>query len=89
MPTATLTSKGQITLPKSIRDSLGLGRGDRIEFIDAANGTVVLRPIGRSVRELYGFLTPHNRASVSPQQLDDAMSEDLSAEDERIRDRRS
>lgn len=56
MPSATLTSKGQITLPKPIRDRLHLGPGDRIDFVVKDDGTVVLRPATLDVRELKGFL---------------------------------
>lgn len=56
MPSATLTSKGQITLPKAIRDRLRLGAGDRVDFVVTDEGTVVLRPATADVRELKGLL---------------------------------
>ena len=56
MPSATLTSKGQITLPKAIRDLLRLGAGDRVDFVIADDGTVVLRPSTSDVMELKGLL---------------------------------
>lgn len=56
MPSATLTSKGQLTLPKAIRDRLRLGAGDRVDFVVDDDGTVVLRPATADVRELKGFL---------------------------------
>lgn len=56
MPSATLTSKGQLTLPKAIRDLLGLGAGDRVDFIVKDDQTVLLRPATVDVRELKGFL---------------------------------
>jgi AbrB family looped-hinge helix DNA binding protein len=56
MPSATLTSKGQLTLPKAIRDLLRLGAGDRIDFVVRDDGTVVLRPATVDVRELKGLL---------------------------------
>lgn len=42
MPAATLTSKGQITVPKPVRDALGLRTGDRIAFRIAAGGQVTV-----------------------------------------------
>ncbi|MDP2936078.1 MAG: AbrB/MazE/SpoVT family DNA-binding domain-containing protein [Dehalococcoidia bacterium] len=39
---ATLTSKGQVTLPKAIRDALGLGPGSQVEF-ELEEGKIVLR----------------------------------------------
>ena len=36
MATATLTSKGQITLPRVVREKLGVSAGDRVEFVELA-----------------------------------------------------
>ena len=54
MSTATLTSKGQTTIPKEVRDHLRLQSGDRIEFILTADA-VILRPATRKVTDLKGF----------------------------------
>ena len=40
---ATLSSKGQITIPSEVRRHLGLRKGDRVEF-DIVDGTAILRP---------------------------------------------
>ena len=40
---ATLTSKGQTTIPKAIRDSLGMKTGDRMSFTLMPDGVVVMR----------------------------------------------
>ena len=56
MPSATVTSKGQVTLPKAIRDMLRVGTGDRVDFVVQDDGTVVLRPATVDVRELKGLL---------------------------------
>jgi AbrB family looped-hinge helix DNA binding protein len=56
MPSATVTSKGQITLPKVIRDLLRLDKGDRVDFVVQDDGTVVLRPATVDARELKGLL---------------------------------
>jgi AbrB family looped-hinge helix DNA binding protein len=44
MPTSTLTSKGQVTIPKKIRDRLGLRVGTRLEFTIDAQGKLVVEP---------------------------------------------
>lgn len=46
MPVATLTSKGQVTIPKSIRDFLRVGAGSKVTFELLPNGDVALRPLG-------------------------------------------
>lgn len=41
----TVTQKGQVTIPKAVRDRLGIGPGSRVTFELAADGDVVLRPV--------------------------------------------
>lgn len=65
MPDATLTSKGQITIPKPVRDHLKIEAGDRLSFVMQADGSVVVRPIVRDLRELAGFLHRPGRRPVS------------------------
>ena len=71
MPSATLTSKGQLTLPKAIRDLLRLGAGDRVDFIVKDDGAVVLRPATVDVRELKGFL---HRRGIKPLSIEEMNS---------------
>lgn len=54
MSTATLTRKGQTTIPKDVREHLGLQPGDRLEFVVEDN-VVILRPATRKVIEVKGF----------------------------------
>lgn len=56
MPAATLTSKGQITLPKSVRDGLGVDTGDRVEFVELEKGVYSVSAATRDVRELKGMI---------------------------------
>jgi len=58
---ATLTSKGQTTIPKEIRDSLGMRAGDRMTFTLMPDGTVVMRVKNKSVNELAGVLQKKGR----------------------------
>jgi AbrB family looped-hinge helix DNA binding protein len=69
MPSATLTSKGQLTLPKPIRELLKLGAGDRVDFIVEADGVVVLRPATTHVRELKGALHRRGLKPLSVEQM--------------------
>ena len=57
VPTSTLTSAGQITLPKSVRDRLQLAIGNRVEFIEVPEGFLIRAATG-DIRELKGILGP-------------------------------
>jgi antitoxin PrlF len=57
MPTATITSKGQITIPKAVRELLGLEPGDRVAFRVVDNAAVV-EPETVDLKELFGVLRP-------------------------------
>jgi len=56
MATATLTSKGQITIPAEVRRRLGVAAGDRLEFVELKDGGFALRPAADDVRSLKGLL---------------------------------
>lgn len=63
MVTATLTTKGQITIPKAVRDSLRLRSGDRVAFVVRGHSEALLKPITKSVDEVFGKLhDPAQRA---------------------------
>jgi AbrB family looped-hinge helix DNA binding protein len=61
MATATLTSKGQITIPLEVRRKLGLDAGDRVEFVELAPGEFALKAATEDVRSLKGMI--HKPAS--------------------------
>jgi len=71
MSTATLTSKGQTTIPKNIRDHLRLQPGDRLEFV-VSGDVVTLRPATRKITDLKGFL-PKPAKPVSLAAMDAAI----------------
>jgi AbrB family looped-hinge helix DNA binding protein len=74
MDTTTLTSKGQITVPKSIRERLNIRPGDRIHFFVEDGGTVIFMPAKSDVRELKGIL-PKPRKPVSIEAMNEAIAE--------------
>ncbi len=57
---ATITSKGQATIPKAVRDHLGLKSGDRVKFFIHPDGSVVLLP-KLPASSLRGLVKPLNR----------------------------
>ena len=70
MPTeATLTSKGQTTIPKEIRDSLGMKSGDRMTFTLMPDATVVMRVKSGSLNKLAGTMHKKGRKPVPVEQL--------------------
>lgn len=56
MPVATMTSKGQITIPKEVRDELGLESGTKLDFVRVGPRDYRLRRKNGSVEELFGVL---------------------------------
>jgi len=73
MPLATLTTKGQITIPKKIRESLKLHTGDKVEFIVTENREAIIRPISNKVDEVFCKLHKVGRKPVSLEAIDNAI----------------
>jgi len=67
--TTTLTSKGQLTLPKNVRDRLKLQSGDKLEVYLQEDGSILLQPATVDIKELYGLL-PKPSKSVSLEDMD-------------------
>lgn len=65
----TLTSKGQTTIPKQIRDRLGMKPGDRMTFTLMPDGIVLLRVKNKPLAGLAGILRKKGRKAVSIGQL--------------------
>jgi antitoxin PrlF len=73
MPTATLTSKGQITVPKAVRDRLRLRPGDALDFVMADNGEIYVRAGTVDVADLQGLLHRPGRKPVSLDAMDESI----------------
>jgi antitoxin PrlF len=69
---ATVTSKGQVTIPKEIRDHLGLRTGGKLQFTLDSDGRVVVTPTMLSVRRLFGILGKPPR-SATLEDMDEAI----------------
>ena len=72
MAMATISSKGQVTLPREVRASLGVSAGDRLDFIRLEDGTYAIVPASHSIRALNGLL-PRRERAVSLEQMDAAI----------------
>jgi AbrB family looped-hinge helix DNA binding protein len=74
MSEATITSKGQVTIPKPVRDALGLETGDRIEFVGTEQGFLVV-PAKRELRSLRGMFKGRRRKPASIEEMKAAIAE--------------
>jgi AbrB family looped-hinge helix DNA binding protein len=71
MSTATLTSKGQITIPKDVREALALEPGDRLSFELREDGIVELRAETLDLMSLFGTIKPKKRGVTLEQMKGD------------------
>ena len=74
MPNSTLTSKGQITIPREVRERLHLKTGSRIGFIVEPSGQVVLKPLDRDFRSLCGIVRSRRKRPVSVKEMNEAIA---------------
>ena len=72
MPTSKVTSRGQTTIPKPIREALDLQPGDRVEFL-VEDGQVVLRRATADITELDGLLDRSDQDPVSIDEMNEAI----------------
>jgi len=72
MPSSTVTSKGQITIPKEVRDAVGLDTGKRVSFRVRKDGVVEMRPDDIDLLSLCGMLKPRVKG-VTLEEMDEAV----------------
>ena len=81
---ATITSKGQVTLPKAVRDALKLDAGSKLDFTLHADGTLTARALNRSVDSLFGMLHRPGRKASTIAEMKAARDQALADDDRRI-----
>jgi antitoxin PrlF len=74
VPTATVTSKGQVTLPRKIREALRIRPGDRVDFVLDENGEVRVRAGDQDVSALRGLLRRPDRPKVALEAMEEAIA---------------
>jgi antitoxin PrlF len=77
MPTATITSKGQLTIPVQVRKALGVDSGDRIEFVELAKGQFAIIPATRSLQELNGLFKGRRKTAATVEEMDEAIAKGI------------
>lgn len=82
---ATVTSKGQTTIPVEIREKLKLKPGDKIRFVMQGD-KIYLRAKNKKAADLAGILHDPDRPPFSLQDIDEAIGEYLEEKDQRIKD---
>ena len=75
MPTSTITSKGQTTIPKAVREHLGLKPGNRIDYLIEEDGRVVIRPSTYDIRDLEGLLSRAGGTHLSVEEMNRVVRE--------------
>ena len=75
MANATITTKGQVTIPKEIRDYLNLGTGSKVDFIIDENGIVKLIPLNIPIQKLSGILHRQGIKATTLEEMEQIISE--------------
>ena len=73
MAVATLTTKGQVSIPKKVRELLKLHTGDKIEIIVTEKREAIIRPISKKVDDIFCKLHKPGRKAVTLDEMDDAI----------------
>lgn len=77
---ATLTSKGQLTLPAGLRQKWGIKAGDAVEFFESTDGSVKVRTLARPATAIVGLMA-HLRPDPRYANDDDALADAIADED--------
>ncbi len=77
MSHATITSKGQITIPKDVRNSLHLESGSKVDFFINDNGEAVMRSLSKTTEDVFGILSSPKRRKVSIREMDKKLKNSL------------
>jgi len=75
MATSTVTSKGQITIPKKIREQLRLRAGDKLDFSIAEDGSVRLHPIAKRVADVFGAFAAKGHRRLSDDEIKERLEQ--------------
>ncbi|MGH6915311.1 MAG: AbrB/MazE/SpoVT family DNA-binding domain-containing protein [Geminicoccales bacterium] len=72
MHTAKITSKGQVTIPRQVREDMGVTAGDRLDFVRMEDGNYAVVPASHSIKSLKGII-PRPKKPVSLNEMQAAI----------------
>ncbi|MEN6626106.1 MAG: type II toxin-antitoxin system PrlF family antitoxin [Candidatus Sumerlaeia bacterium] len=75
MSIATITTKGQITIPKDVRERLGLRTGDKVNFKIRPDGSACMQPVTLRPEDVFGMLKGRSRVRATIRQMDENLAE--------------
>lgn len=79
---ATVSSKGQVVIPRSFREALGLHNGSELLFEMQQNGTLAVKPIKRTIDMFFGRCKRKGESSLSINDMDKAIAQAVIQNDE-------
>ena len=80
MVTATMTNKGQITIPKTVRDLLNLHSGDKIAFNMHGTNEAVLKPVTKTVDQIFGRLYKKGQVAKTVSEMNQTVAQRMRRE---------
>ncbi len=83
---SAITAKGQTTIPKEVRDFLGLKTGSKVKYFITMDGRVAMLAV-RPVSDLRGMLKSPRKKPVSLKEMDDGIAAAVAERDRRSRQR--
>lgn len=82
---ATVTDKGQVTVPKEVRDRAGIVPGSRLDFDVMDDGSLRVRVLARGADALFGLLRQADRKPLDIEAMDAGIAAAATARDQRAR----
>lgn len=77
MGLAKITTKGQVTIPKDVREALNLNAGDKIEIIVQESSEALIRPVIKKVDDMFCKLKKSNQQAISVNKMNHAVKQRL------------
>lgn len=71
----TVSSKGQVTIPKHLREQFGIGEGTKLQFVRSPSGDLTIVPKTGRIEDLFGMLRSPHRSPLTIEELSEAAAQ--------------